>query len=95
VLFDRTLDQLRRPFCRGQVNGHGGDALEPVESTGGPRAGDDMRALGRQRLGDGEADALARAGDHRHLAVEIEVHRDVSLRGTCTAGIPARRAAGW
>jgi hypothetical protein len=74
VLLDRTLDQLRRPACRGQVNGHGGDPFVTVESAGGMRAGDDRGALAGQRPGDGQPDALARAGDHRHLAVQLEVH---------------------
>jgi hypothetical protein len=72
---ERVCDQQRRPVGRGEVDRHGGDALEAVEGARAARPGDHERALVDKGARDGEADALAGPGDDRDLAAELEVHR--------------------
>src|SRR5690606_7492696 len=55
----------------------------------------DVRALGAQRARDGEADALAAAGDDGGLSGEFEFHTDETRRGRRAdpAGIGRRAPA--
>jgi hypothetical protein len=69
-----------------QIDGEGLDAFEAVQGRHGARPGDDVRALGGELVGHGQADALARPGDHRDLAGQLQVHaRTLQV----DAGIPA------
>jgi hypothetical protein len=57
-----------------QVDGQRRDALETLERADAARSGDDLGALRGQLARHGQADALARTGDHDDLVVEFEVH---------------------
>ncbi len=41
----------------------------------------EVAAFGRERLGDRKTDALARPGDERALALQLQVHRIVLVPG--------------
>ena len=59
----------------GEVDGETADAVERLERLNRTGTGYDGRSLGREQASDGEADALAGAGDDRDLAGEREVHQ--------------------
>jgi hypothetical protein len=86
VLLDGVVDEPGRAFGIDQIDGEGLDAFEAVQGRHGARPGDDVRALGGELVGHGQADALARPGDHRDLAGQLQVHaRTLQV----DAGIPA------
>ena len=60
-----------------------------------PRAGNHAHAFSNQRLRDGEADALARAGDHGHLILQSEDPRLSPMLAVSVATIVARFRRRW
>jgi len=58
----------------GEVDRDGCDAGQAGQRVGVQGAGNHLGALLGERLGHGEADALAGAGDHRRLPLEQQVH---------------------
>ena len=81
------LDQLRRTVGAGQVDGNRVHIVaEPLQRGRGPGAGHHQHTLGRQRRGDGQADALGRAGDHSYLAGQVEFHDGASRKDLSTVG---------
>ncbi len=68
------LDEAGRTVRAGKVHGQRRNALDPLQRIDRPRARDDLRSLRRQLVHDGESDALARPGNDRDLAPELEIH---------------------
>ena len=65
--------------------------VQAVQVLGRPRPGDDVGALGDQRLGDREPDALVGAGDDRDLVSQVKVHRSRPPMWPARSPRPARR----
>jgi hypothetical protein len=91
---DRLVDQVPRPVRLGQVDlDHVyveavGEQVELVAAV--QRAGHDGGTFLGQRSGDRETDALAGAGDHDDLAVQVQVHgRRPSVRRRVTLSMMA------
>ena len=59
----------------------------PVEGVDGARPGDDEGALVGQRARDRQADALARAGDDRHRAGQLQIHPRAPVAGPDAASL--------
>ena len=74
VGFDGAAHQLGRRFGCRQVERDGGDAGDALERRHAPRAGDDLDPLVDERARDGQADALAGAGDDSDLPFELQIH---------------------
>ena len=79
MVVDRFLHEPRGPILSQQVQRDRRDAIHAVQVLGGPRPGNDVGAFGDERPGDGEPDALVRAGHHRDFVRQLEVHRSPLL----------------
>ena len=75
VPLDRLLDEPLRAAWLDEVYRDGGHAVDPFERVDSERTADDLHSLGDEGVDDGQADALAGAGDDGDLAVELEIHR--------------------
>lgn len=85
----KALRDLLRTPCRRQIADEGldlgvrSDRPDTGDSVGDCRClaaiDDDARAFDRQHAGDGEADALAGAGDQGELAVQLQIHAVVPI----------------
>ena len=86
LLMSPAIGTIVRPVCDGDLRGG------LLQRLGGPGRDHDVDALAREILGDLAADALARAGDERHLPVQLQVHR-CSFRRPVADQAQSRRAA--
>ena len=91
MFIDRGLDQLRGPVRCGQVQRHGGDAIEVVEAVRSPRSRHHAGALIHERLGHGQPDALPRSGNDGDLVSEFEIHHGSLQIGVSGFGTAANR----
>src|SRR5262249_42496420 len=77
VLVHRVPDERVRSVLGGQVDRDRGDAVALLErfelGSHAPAAADDVHPFAGERVGDGEADALARPGDDGDLVLEPKV----------------------
>jgi hypothetical protein len=60
---------------RGEIERDGRDAVAALERAGRARRRHDAGALGGERVGDGQPDALARPRDDGDPVGEMEIHR--------------------
>jgi hypothetical protein len=80
VSLQRLANQALGPVRLDEVDVDSDHAVDPAERLGRQRAADDECSFSGEQFGDCEPDALARAGDDGHLAVQFEIRGRSVLR---------------